>query len=508
MELNININIELSALDKKVLLNLQSEYLTLEEIARNCGLKPETAMLALLTLKEKGLVEIKEEKERIYSLSEEGEQYALAGLPERQMHEFLISQGKCNVKTLIDKYGAEKTSLAIGWLKKKNWANFERKNRDIAIIPLPAEKGGDEEILELLHARGQAREGELVGRQKDLDLLFKRGLIQVRGEKQILARASERGLLVIRQGIAIEEEIKQLTPELISTDKWRGKSFQRYNVSAPVALEYAGKKHVLRMAIDKIKRILVEMGFKEMRGPIVEAEFYVNDCLFMPQDHPARTQWDQFNLKKPRYIKQLPPKLVDKVRAVHENGGETGSEGWRYKWSEEVAKRLVLRGHTTSLTARYLKEFNKPPNKFFAVDKVFRNDSIDQTHLLEFYQIEGWVIDYNLSIRDLMGTFKEFYRKLGIYELKFKPTYNPYTEPSFEIYGKHPLSGKWMEIGNSGLFREEMLWPYGIDADVIAWGLALERILMLLYGFNDIRNLHGSLCDLEFLRSVPILWRQ
>ncbi|MEM2925544.1 MAG: phenylalanine--tRNA ligase subunit alpha, partial [Methanocellales archaeon] len=81
-------------------------------------------------------------------------------------------------------------------------------------------------------------------------------------------------------------------------------------------------------------------------------------------------------------------------------------------------------------------------------------------------------------------------------------------EPSFEIYGKHPYSGKWMEIGNSGVFREEMLWPYGIDADVIAWGLALERILMLLYGFNDIRNLHGSLCDLEFLRSVPLLWRQ
>ncbi len=503
------LNIELSALDKKVLSSLRSEYLSLDEIARNCELKPEAAMLALLTLKEKGLVEIKEEKERIYSLSQEGKQYALVGLPERQMHEFLINHGRSNVKTLVDKWGAEKASLAIGWLKKKNWARFERKNGDIAIQPLPAEKGGDEEILELLHIKGRLREVELTQIQKDyLDVLFKRGLIHVRGEKQISARATEQGLLVIQQGIAIEEEIKQLTPELISTDKWRGKSFQRYNVSAPVAMEYAGKKHVLRMAIDKVKRILVEMGFKEMQGPIVEAEFYVNDCLFMPQDHPARTQWDQFNLKEPKYIKHLPPQLVERVKAVHENGGGTSSEGWGYSWREEVARRLVLRGHTTSLTARYLKEYSKPPNKFFAVDKVFRNDSIDQTHLLEFYQIEGWVIDYNLSIRDLMGTFKEFYRKLGIYELKFKPTYNPYTEPSFEIYGKHPLSGKWMEIGNSGLFREEMLWPYGIDADVIAWGLALERILMLLYGFNDIRNLHGPLCDLEFLRSVPILWRQ
>jgi phenylalanyl-tRNA synthetase alpha chain len=506
------LNIELSALDKKVLLSLRSKYLSLQEIAKNCDLKPETAMLALLTLKEKGLVEIKEEKERIYSLSEEGRQYAVTGLPERQIHQFLITQGKSTIKTLMDKWGAEKPSIAIGWLKKKNWARFERKNGDIAILPLPAEKGSDEAMLELLYTKGRVRESELAQTQKDyldaLNALFKRNLIQVRGEKQIYARASEQGLFILQQGIAIEEEIKQLTPELISTDKWQGKSFQRYNVSAAAAIEYAGKKHVLRMAIDKVKRILVEMGFKEMQGPIVEAEFYVNDCLFMPQDHPARTQWDQFNLKKPRYIKQLPPRLVDRVKAAHENGGETGSEGWRYNWSEEAAKRLVLRGHTTSLTARYLKEYNTPPNKFFAVDKVFRNDSIDQTHLLEFYQIEGWVIDYNLSIRDLMGTFKEFYRKLGIHELKFKPTYNPYTEPSFEIYGKHPLTGKWMEIGNSGLFREEMLWPYGIDADVIAWGLALERILMLLYGFNDIRNLHGSLCDLEFLRSVPILWRQ
>lgn len=504
-----SIDRDLSTLDKRILLSLKSEYLSLEEIAKNCEVKAESAMLALSTLKEKGLVEVKEEKGRLYQLSEEGRQYARAGLPEREALEFLKAHGASDVKLLADKFGAGKASMAIGWLRKKNWARFEKKNGETIILPLPAEKGADEEVLELLSSKGKAREGEIEQAQrKGLDLLFGRGLILVRGEKQIFAKATEQGLLAVQEGLTIEEEIKQLTPEQISTQSWRGKSFQRYNVSAAVAMEYPGKKHVLRMAIDKVKRILVEMGFKEMEGPMVEAEFYVNDCLFMPQDHPARTQWDQFNLKKPRYIKQLPPELVEKVKAVHENGGETGSEGWRYSWSEEAARRLVLRGHTTSLSARYLKEYTKPPNKFFSVDKVFRNDSIDQTHLLEFHQIEGWVIDYDLSIRDLMGTFKEFYRKLSIHELKFKPTYNPYTEPSFEIYGRHPLTGRWMEIGNSGLFREEMLWPYGIDADVIAWGLALERILMLLYGFNDIRNLHGPLCDLEFLRSVAILWRQ
>ncbi len=504
-----NIDIELNAADKKILLNLKNEYLSLEEIASTCEIKAESAMLALLTLKEKGLAELREEKDVIYYLTEEGKQYAGEGLPERQAIEFLKVQGGGDVKALSEKLGAEKASMAIGWLRKKNWAKFEKKNSETIFLPAQAEKGADERMLDLLSRAGNMREGVITHEQKKvLEILFRRGLVMVRGDRQVSARVTAEGLHAIKAGLTVEEEVKQLTPEMITNESWRGKSFQRYNVEAPVAMEHPGKKHILRMAMDKVKRILVEMGFKEMEGPIVEAEFFVNDCLFMPQDHPARTQWDQFNIKKPKFIKHLPSELVGKVKAVHESGGETGSEGWNYRWSEEVAKQLVLRGHTTSLSARYLKEYNKPPNKFFSVDKVFRNDSIDQTHLLEFHQIEGWVIDYDLSIRDLMGTFKEFYRKLGIHDLKFKPTYNPYTEPSFEIYGRHPLTGKWMEIGNSGLFREEMLWPYNIDADVIAWGLALERILMLLYGFNDIRNLHGPLCDLEFLRSVPVIWRQ
>jgi phenylalanyl-tRNA synthetase alpha chain len=130
------------------------------------------------------------------------------------------------------------------------------------------------------------------------------------------------------------------------------------------------------------------------------------------------------------------------------------------------------------------------------------------THLLEFYQIEGWVMDYGLSMRDLMGTFKEFYSRLGITDLRFKPTYNPYTEPSLEIYGRHPRSGRMIEVGNSGMFRKEMMAAYGTDCDVIAWGLALERLLMILYGYEDIRDLHGPLCDINFLRSVPVIWQQ
>jgi len=112
----------------------------------------------------------------------------------------------------------------------------------------------------------------------------------------------------------------------------------------------------------------------------------------------------------------------------------------------------------------------------------------------------------DLSVRDLMGTFREFYSQFGITDLEFKPTYNPYTEPSFELFGRHPETGELIEIGNSGIFRPEMLEPLGVEADVMAWGLALERLLMLVTGFEDIRDVHGTLCDLEFLRDAEVVY--
>ncbi|ERH13056.1 MAG: Phenylalanyl-tRNA synthetase alpha subunit, partial [halophilic archaeon J07HB67] len=108
------------------------------------------------------------------------------------------------------------------------------------------------------------------------------------------------------------------------------------------------------------------------------------------------------------------------------------------------------------------------------------------------------------SVRDLMGTFEEFYRQFGITDIQFKPHYNPYTEPSFELFGEHPETGELIEIGNSGIFREEVLSPLGVEGDVMAWGLALERLAMLATGAEDIRDLHGTLADLQFLREAEV----
>jgi phenylalanyl-tRNA synthetase alpha chain len=209
-------------------------------------------------------------------------------------------------------------------------------------------------------------------------------------------------------------------------------------------------------------------------------------------------------------MEALPADLLDRVEAAHREGVGEDGDGYHSPWTDDVAREVDLRGHTTSLSMRYLSgeavgELD-PPERYFSVEKVYRNDTLDATHLLEFFQIEGWVMAEDLSVRDLMGTFEEFYRQFGITDVQFKPHYNPYTEPSFELFGEHPETGELIEIGNSGMFREEVLEPLGVECDVMAWGLALERLAMLVTGAEDIRDLHGTLLDLEFLRNAEVIY--
>jgi phenylalanyl-tRNA synthetase alpha chain len=245
-----------------------------------------------------------------------------------------------------------------------------------------------------------------------------------------------------------------------------------------------------------------------MDGPHADADFWINDALFMPQDHPARTHWDRFALSEPAAIDDLPEELAERVETAHREGVGEDGEGYHSPWSAEFARQLALRGHTTSLSMRYLSGDAvgdlEPPQRYFSVEKVYRNDTLDATHLLEFFQIEGWVMAEDLSVRDLMGTFTEFYERFGITDIEFKPHYNPYTEPSFELFGTHPVTGELIEIGNSGLFRDEVLRPLEVECDVMAWGLALERLAMLTTGAEDIRDLHGTLADLDFLRNAEV----
>jgi len=238
-----------------------------------------------------------------------------------------------------------------------------------------------------------------------------------------------------------------------------------------------------------------------MEGPLVETAFWCMDSMWIPQDHPAREMQDTFYLP---YEGKIPLDIAKKVAIVHENGGKSGSNGYGYKWDEKIAKQLLLRTHTTATTFRYFGEKKiKPPAKYFYIGRIFRNEAIDATHLPEFHQSEGFVMEEGLTMRDLMGYIKEFYSKMGIYKIKFKPVYNPYTEPSMEAYGYNEQLGKWIELINSGVFRPESLEPYGINVPVIAWGLGIDRLAMFKLGINDIRQLFST--DLKWLREAEMV---
>ncbi|MFT4946725.1 MAG: phenylalanyl-tRNA synthetase alpha chain [Natronomonas sp.] len=479
------------------------------ELAEEAGLKVETATGAALALEEEGLVSITERDEKTATLTEEGREYVTRGLPELRLYKAALAAGadetSVSLGQLLGDAGLDGSAVDIAL------ANFARKgygavdSGDVSADP-DAQPDADEELraLETLDADGTVDDADL------LDQLERRGLIDRQESTTRLVSVSQDGVTALMEGVEVTETVGQITPELITSGEWETVEFAEYNVEAEAEEPSHGKEHILRQTANRVKDVLVGMGFQEMEGPHVDAQFWINDCLFMPQDHPARTHWDQFDLESPDEIRDLPDDLVERVRSAHLDGVGEDGEGYHSPWEESVARSLDLRGHTTSLSMRHLSGFAKgdlePPERYFSVEKVYRNDTLDPTHLLEFFQIEGWVLAEDLSARDLMGTFTEFYEQFGITDLDFKPHYNPYTEPSFELFGTHPETGEIVEVGNSGIFRAEVLEPLGVEADVMAWGLSLERLLMLMYGFEDIRDVHGTLCDLELLRDVEVVY--
>lgn len=194
------------------------------------------------------------------------------------------------------------------------------------------------------------------------------------------------------------------------------------------------------------------------------------------------------------------------VQAVHQEGA-FGSIGYRYPWSEDECLRLVLRTHTTAVSTWVLHRLaeNPRPARYFSIDRVFRNETVDATHLAEFHQVEGVIADFGLTLGGLMKFLEDFFAKMGLENLRFKPAYNPYTEPSMEIFGYHKGLKRWLEIGNSGMFRPEMLEPMGLPKDlrVYGFGLSLERPTMMKYGVDNIRELLGHKSDLRWIREQP-----
>merc|ERR1719387_406924 len=304
--------------------------------------------------------------------------------------------------------------------------------------------------------------------------------------------------------------------DMLLKGTWSTAEFKDYNLNACGTACGGGHLHPLLKVRCEIRNILLLMGFEEMpTNQFVESSFWNFDTLFQPQQHPARDAHDTFFIKEPSMAQNLPPDYLNRVKTMHEVGGH-GSTGWRYDWSEEESRKNLLRTHTTAVSSRVLQKMGDAfketgvftPKKCFSIDRVFRNETLDATHLAEFHQVEGLVADRNIGLGHLIAVIKEFFKRMGMTYLRFKPAYNPYTEPSMEIFGFHPMLNKWVEVGNSGVFRPEMLRPMGLpeECSVIAWGISVERPTMIQYGIANIRDLFGFKQDISLLKTNPVCW--
>ncbi|MEM2294235.1 MAG: phenylalanine--tRNA ligase subunit alpha [Nitrososphaerota archaeon] len=476
-------------------------------IAEKTGLDEGAIAKAAQWLASKNLVKVEESIiDKKVELGNEGKIYAEKGLPERRLVDFLERiGGEAELSDLKESNILSDEEIRIGviWAKKNGWIEITRRG-DEAVLELrkyPKERIDDEIVLQLLKGGGRSL-ASLGPYAPTCEKLSRRpGLIKVSQESIHIVTPTEKALKLGDELLTAVEEVSQLTPELISSGKWREVTFSRYNLFAPVKATFAARLHPLTMLIDMVKEAFVEMGFEEIRGPLVELAFWNFDALFQPQDHPAREMHDTFYLANPDRG-EPPAKFIEPVRKTHEDGGETGSKGWGYKWSLEEASKLVLRTHTTATTIRYLSEHNEPPVRVFTVDRVYRNEKVDWKHLAELHQIEGILMDKSVTLRHLMGIIKEFYMRLGIRNVRFRPSYFPYTEPSAEVEVMLGESGRWTELGGMGIFRPEVTRPFGVKYPVLAWGLGLERLAMAVFNLNDIRELYRN--DLSWIRSVPI----
>lgn len=500
---------QLSYLEKKVLQALRGlRSASPEELLAESGLeKLVEVMNASSWLQAKGLVKIDERVTKRYSLRDRDA--ARRTLPEKTALKAIVSEfgGRATTAELSEAAALSRPELqiALGWIRKKGWGELSKDESGTIVVATEKgkaaleSKGEDELLIEKLSRQDDISESEADG-EAIKQLRQRKGLLNERLVPERTISLTEDGSRVASLELDMKEEIGQLTPELVSSGRWREVNIRKYDVRAFAPTTYGGRKHPITLLIDKIRNAFLTMGFTEITGDYFENAFWNMDVLFVAQDHPARDLHDTFYVSDPEKADLSgDSELVEIVRQVHENGWKTGSRGWGYRWSLEEARRTLLRTHTTVNTIRRISENPEPPFKVFSIGRVFRNEAMDSTHLPEFMQIEGIVCEEGANFDMLCALLKEFYSRMGIPKIRIRPSYYPYTEPSADV--EVFFNGQWMELGGSGIFRPEVTEPLGVREPVLAWGFGLERLAMLVWGLKDIRDIYIS--DIDWLKKMP-----
>ncbi|GAM83478.1 hypothetical protein ANO11243_014660 [Dothideomycetidae sp. 11243] len=454
-------------------------------------------------------------------LTSEGQTICDEGSHEYKVWDAVTKKGKMPLKDLVAAVGAESAKVGQGNAFKNKWV---KKEGDVLVSTVDSPEDTTRKVLQSAQESGSISDAKLLA-----DFKKRKLVLSTRVFNYIVKKGPK-----YAKEIPVEE--KDLTLEMLETGSWKTANWKPYNFKALGAAQNAGALHPLNKVREEFRKIFFHQGFVEMpTARYVDSGFWNFDALFVPQQHPARDMQDTFYVSDPP-LADLPradpvadaaldemeaqasrnnpissdskpldyKEYYDNVRAVHESG-KYGSIGYRYPFNDAETQRLVLRTHTTAVSTYCLHRLarNPRPARYFSIDRVFRNETVDATHLAEFHQVEGVIADYDLTLGGLMAFLEGFFAQLGITNLRFKPAYNPYTEPSMEVFGYHAGLAKWVEIGNSGMFRPEMLESMGLPADlrVYGFGLSLERPTMIKYHVSNIRDLLGHKVDLGFVET-------
>jgi len=472
---------------------VEKSEIDVEELSRSLEVKREDLMRDLAELEHRGLVKVERYKTTEYVLTETGKRYIERGLPEEQVYSIMdkcvdMDLGgflECAVRNNIARNDAY---IGLQYLVRSKCVVVENgkfyvKDESLCLEVINKARNTLALVLDLVS--GKRVNEEIVALAK------RRQIIEIREKSVLKVKVLEKLLTAWRSGLVREKElITVVKPEIaLELDKYVIKEF---DLSVELPSIFISKKHPFMRFIDDLREIMVSMGFEEVKGPHVEAEFWNFDILFQAQDHPAREIHDTFFLKT-NLTAQIDPSLLKITRRVHERG-------WGYKWDPFRALRLVLRSQTTAVSARALRERGCGEYRVFTIDRNFRPENLDAKHSMEFYQLDGVIVGKNVNFKHLLYFFKEFAAALGLKEIWFKPGYFPFTEPSVEGYVKHPKLG-WIEVFPGGMFRPEVMEMLGCpDYKAAAWGIGVDRLAMIVLGIDDIRLLFTR--DVDALSNI------
>lgn len=295
----------------------------------------------------------------------------------------------------------------------------------------------------------------------------------LKGMKDVAAEERPKvGQLVNDTRKAIEDKIEEMKKQLAKEAREKQLAEEVIDVTLPAKKNNVGHRHPNTIALEEVERIFVGMGYEVVEGPEVEYDYYNFEALNIPANHPAKDEQDTF------YIND----------------------------------KIVLRTQTSSVQVHEMEK-GKLPIRMISPGRAFRSDEVDATHSPSFHQIEGLVIDKNITFADLKGTLSQFAKELfgEDTKVKLRPHHFPFTEPSAEVdvscfkcggKGCRMCKGSgWIEILGCGMVHPRVLKMSGIDPEEytgFAFGVGLERIALLKYEIDDMRLLYEN--DTRFLK--------